>query len=610
MQERKLLQDSTHLIDGKYGIRDLVDIEQLRHLCERFTLATGFTIGFLDHPEMNVLISTGWKDICTKFHRGCAASEAVCIKSNHNLLDNLTTSGEVVIELCDNGLVDCAIPIIVEGKHIASLATGQMLLDKPDFDRFKQQAKTFSFDEASYLRALSEVEVVDEEKLKSATGFLGDMALMISQIGYSRLKLQQESEERKRAETELGKHRDHLEEMVEQRTNELAEAKIAAEVASRAKSTFLANMSHEIRSPMNAIIGMTHLMRRDKDSSKQEIRLQKIENAGQHLLGIINDILDLSKIEAGKLVLEELSVTPGALLADAASILAERAHAKNLKILVDTNSLPRDLLGDSTRIRQALINYITNAIKFTEKGTITLCASLVDQNEDHCLIRFEVTDTGPGIPPQILERLFAAFEQSDSSTTRRHGGTGLGLAITRRLAEIMGGTAGAKSVVGCGSTFWFTARLKKGFQPTSETVIENEVATETELIQKHCLRRILVVEDEPINREIAFELLQDVFSNVDSAENGAIAVEMASSTKYDLILMDMQMPIMDGLEATRAIRKLNGYSETPVIAMTANAFSEDRDRCLAAGMSDFLSKPVAPNVLFSKLLKWLGVGKQ
>jgi signal transduction histidine kinase len=324
MQEQTIHRDSSHLIDGKYGIRDLVDIEQLRHLCERFTLATGFTIGLLDHPEMNVLISTGWKDICTKFHRGCAASEAICIKSNHDLLDNLKISGEVVVELCDNGLVDCATPIIVEGKHIASLATGQMLLNAPDITRFKLQAKTFCFDEAAYLQALSEVEVVNEEKLKSATGFLGDMALMISQIGYSRLKLQQEAEERKRAETELENYRCHLEEMIEQRTTELAEAKIAAESASRAKSSFLANMSHEIRSPMNAIIGMTHLMQRDGDSSKHETRLKKIENAGQHLLGIINDVLDLSKIEAGKLVLEELSLLPGALVADAASILAER----------------------------------------------------------------------------------------------------------------------------------------------------------------------------------------------------------------------------------------------------------------------------------------------
>jgi len=604
MQEVKLQQDMSHLIDGKYGIKDLVDLEQLRHLCERFTQATGFTIGFLDHPGMNLLISTGWKDICTKFHRGCAASEAACINSNHKLLDNLNTFGSAVVEYCDNGLVDCAVPIIIEGKHIASLATGQMLLSEPDIDRFKQQGKNFGFDEISYLKALSEVEVVDEAKLKSATGFLGDLALMISQIGYARLKLQQEAEERKRAEIELEKHRDHLEELVALRTSELAEAKLAAEVSNVAKSTFLANMSHEIRSPMNSIIGMTHLMRRDDDISKQEIRLKNIETAGKHLLCIIDDILDLSKIEAGKIVLEEVSVKPGALVSDAASMLAERAHAKKLKLLVDASVLPSDLVGDPTRIRQALINYVTNAIKFTDSGTITLRALVAEKTNDHYLIRFEVSDTGPGIPPQVLERLFSAFEQSDSSTTRKHGGTGLGLAITRRLAEMMGGTAGAESLVGSGSTFWFTCLLRKGSHTPCVTEAIGGDEAEMELKQRHYQRTILVVDDESINREIVLELLQDVCGNVDCASNGAEAVQVLATRRYDLILMDMKMPVMDGLEATKAIRILSGCAEVPIIAMTANAFVEDRERCLAAGMSDFLSKPVEPEVLFSKLLKW------
>jgi CheY-like chemotaxis protein len=379
---------------------------------------------------------------------------------------------------------------------------------------------------------------------------------------------------------------------------------LAAETASVAKSAFLANMSHEIRTPMNAIIGMTHLLRRDAASATQIDRLNKIENAGQHLVGIISDILDLSKIEAGRLALEEININPGALVADVASILAERAHAKGLKLLVDANRLPHGVLGDPTRIRQALLNYTTNAIKFTAQGGVTLRALLVSEDASGCLIRFEVADSGEGIAAEVQPRLFTAFEQADNSTTRQHGGTGLGLAITRRLAGLMGGEVGAASVLGVGSTFWFTARLKKGQVSATDDVLAHTAAAEAALRAKHSQRKILLVEDDPINREVAWELLQDVFATIDTAENGAEAIQMASMMRYDLILMDMQMPVLDGLEATVELRRLNGYAKTPVIAFTANAFAEDRSRCLAVGMNDYLSKPVDPDALYSKLLLW------
>ncbi|MBS0347912.1 MAG: bacteriohemerythrin [Proteobacteria bacterium] len=388
-----------------------------------------------------------------------------------------------------------------------------------------------------------------------------------------------------------------------QRTRAQREAAVAA---NRAKSSFIANMSHEIRTPLNAINGMVYLLRRDGVDARQAERLGKIEDASQHLLEIINAVLDLSKIEADKLELADQPIDLHTLLHSAAAMVQERAHAKQLQLSVSLSPDPAPALrGDATRLQQALLNYLANAVKFTDAGSIHVSCRVVDDSPDAALVRFEVRDSGIGIAADVLARLFSAFEQADNSTTRQYGGTGLGLAITRKLAGLMGGEAGADSVPGQGSTFWFTARLKHDRQAVAAIDTPTDEDAAEQLRQHYGQRRVLLVEDEPTNQEVARLFLEEADLVVDVANDGLEAVERASASPYDLILMDMQMPRLDGLDATRQIRRLAQHRLTPIVAMTANAFAEDRARCLEAGMNDFIPKPVAPALLFATLLRSL-----
>ena len=429
----------------------------------------------------------------------------------------------------------------------------------------------------------------DEEMSGSARVLIETLMTMYDMVANRTVRLTREIAKRKQIEEEL------------------ALARQAAEEANEAKSRFLANLSHEIRTPMNAILGMAHLLSKQLSVPEHKDKLLKIEESANHLLVLVNDILDISRIEANAIELDASPFSLQHLFDKVESLMGQQVRGKQLALNIDLpDSLARAwIVGDQLRIAQILVNFLGNATKFTQQGQIDLRARLLEEQAGQVTLRFEVSDTGIGISEADRERIFHAFEQADASTTRKYGGSGLGLAISQKLVLLMGGEIGVESRLGEGSTFWFSCAFNKAADSIKATTLEEDKTMEApgNAGKVKAGARILLVEDNEINQEVAKSILEDFGLSVEVASDGEEAVNRAKDHDFDLILMDMQMPVMNGLDASKQLRLLGKIM--PIIAMTANAFVEDQRNCLDAGMNDFLTKPVHPDRMLATLGKWI-----
>ena len=407
---------------------------------------------------------------------------------------------------------------------------------------------------------------------------------------------------------QLEEHSHLLEDTVEERTRELARARDKALAAAQAKSDFLANMSHEIRTPMNAVIGMAHLAKDSAEDGQQRDYLNKILTASETLLIIINDILDFSKVEAGKMSLEAIDFQLSNTLANLVTVSEIEAKAKGLAVLVNYPADLPVLHGDSMRLGQVLLNLVNNAVKFTAQGQVKVSVVVLEQSDAMIDLEFSVEDRGIGMTEAQQQQLFQAFTQADTSITRNYGGTGLGLAICKQLVELMQGDIGVQSKPGEGSRFYFHVPFALGGTKANALQVEDQ-ALEPEAMQALHGARLLLVEDNEINRQVTEGLLARVGISLSIAHDGQQAVDAVFADAFDGVLMDMQMPVMDGLEAARRIRAEAQFADLPIIAMTANAMDADREQCLEAGMNDYISKPIDPDQLYATLIRWIRISQ-
>ena len=504
-----------------------------------------------------------------------------------------------------SGLVDKALPVKIALRGKDGIGSqGEVFFGDPNLFEEKSVILPVTLPHGDWELAAQPIngwEVKQGTVAMIRAGFAIALVLCVGPM----LLLAYYADQRKKTELKVAAYYRDLESQVQTRTAELSAAKEDAEAANVAKSAFLGKMSHELRTPLQTILSVEQLLRADPLTGEQEALLDTQHIASEHLFSVIADLIDMSKIEADKLELEHQRVDVPEILSEVIRLVESQAQTKGLVIRSESQPLPNNMMGDAGRLRQILLNYVGNAVKFTEAGEIHIRTQVDWQNTDRIMLRFEVTDTGIGIPAEDLRRLFSPFEQATNLTGSARFGAGLGLAINKSLAELMGGEAGARSEPGKGSTFWFTACLPlDGTADMTAKAAKRDEALKN-LRSAHEGKRVLVAEDTVQIQMILNKILGQAGLEVTVVDDGRQAMERFEEAPYDIVLMDLQMPNVDGLTATRAIRAMPGGAQVPILAITGNTFDGDRTRCIAAGMSDVLVKPIRLERLCESVSYWL-----
>lgn len=587
---------------GAPHISEVIDIKELTELFQSYSDITGMVTALLD-LEGEILIATNWQDSCTQFHRLGEVTSKRCHESDTALAGSLAQGDEYNVYRCRNGLVDVATPVVIGGQHMANFFTGQFFFEKPDLEYFSKQADEAGFEKDTYLEAINKVPIYDDKTIKAHMAFLIRIAEMIGKSGAANLRALQ-------ANQELKQHKEHLQALVDERTAKLEKSLKTAEAANIAKSKFLSNMSHELRTPLNAVLGYSEILGAKESEPSKKRYLESINLSGKGLLALINSVLDISKIESGKMPIQKEPMSLASLVQEMEVVFRGQAAEKDLSLRIAISpQVPKAIHFDETKLRQILINLVGNAIKFTNTGFIEICvqSKIFNEAQGSAAIKILVKDTGKGIPQSDQINIFNAFEQAKDQKISEYGGTGLGLALCKQLVNVLGGELTVNSSPGKGSVFQCYFPDVKVMP--AQSLVEKLSARHSMGSLEFSTATILVVDDNAINRDLMVTYLSEWNFEVLHAEHGKQAVELANQHLPDLIFMDMKMPVMDGFEATLRLKADPRTQHIPVVAATASALTVEKER-IQEITDDYLSKPIEYDSLVNCLCKFISYGQK